>query len=295
MNKAARMLLIRSGRKDDNYDRRGGSMGDMRKNGDYDRGNGYRDGNYRGAENHYGDWDTVRRDDNWRYDVGNYPDTMSGDWMPENASRGGGNRRRYDDGRYAPMGMVGEYPYSPSPMRRYPIKADPGMRVWPPMPDGMPYDEPYGADPYRDTNMGFMHHKGYDFEGEGKIGNMQGYAKGRVMPMGEHGRHKSDVEPLTEAEAKEWARHMENEDGTKGAHWTMEQTTKVMKDLKEDFDEIDFWLAMNATYSDLCKEFKKYNIDKPEAYADFAIAFWLCDDDAVEDKLSAYYEYVAKH
>lgn len=200
--------------------------------------------------------------------------------------------RRYDNERSGRMsaGM----PYRQYPTRPYPpMPISPGMhhnRDW----DDGDWDE---NEPYRDTNMGFMHNKkGYEFEMDGQAGDMAGYAKGRVYPvMGGRSHKKSEkerFEPLTEDSAKQWARSMKNEDGTKGAHWTMEQTTKIMKDLKEDFDEIDFWLAMNATYSDLCKEFKKYNIDRPEAYADFAIAFWLCDEDAVEDKLSAYYEFI---
>ena len=32
---------------------------------------------------------------------------------------------------------------------------------------------------------------------------------------------------FTEAEAKRWTEHMENDDGSKGPHWTLEQATAV--------------------------------------------------------------------
>lgn len=180
----------------------------------------------------------------------------------------------------------------------------PQSRMWPYEPYPMyppPMDNRYDDDDYRGTNMGFMHHdkgNGYDFEMNGKAGKMRGYASGRIMPVHDDEQHRKwaqeEVEPLDEKTAKKWANSMENADGTKGPHWTMEETEKVMKEKGIKCDPIDFWLAMNATYSDLCKEFKKYGIDKIDAYVDFAMAFWLCDEDSVEDKLSAYYEYVVE-
>lgn len=95
--------------------------------------------------------------------------------------------------------------------------------------------------------------------------------------------------------AEEWAQHMQNEDGTTGPHWTLEQTKQVQSQKGIDCEPLEFWLALNATYSDLCKVFKKHGIANIDAYVDFALAFWLNDKDAQPDKLARYYEYVVKH
>lgn len=237
MNKAARMLLLQGSHRDDDDRERHGSYGvDTRKKRDYDR-DGYRDGKYPRVENRYGGADDIRRYDGGRYDGGSYGGAYSDDWEPEAAFRDRRGRRHYDNGRYAPMDMAGNYPYSPVPIRRYPIQSEPGMNMWP---NEMPYDDPE-RDPYRGTYMGFMnHHKGYDFEGEGKFGDMRGYAKGRVMPASEHEKHKEKVEPLSEEEVEEWVSDMENVDGSKGKHYSMEQAEKLMKQYNIDCDPIDF-------------------------------------------------------
>lgn len=221
-------------------------------------------------------WGNDHRNIENRYD-GEYRYDYDGDRGYNNMPRGGiryeyrpeiedaytdrRGRRHYDNGRYAP-----ESRYMPYPL--YPV-----------------YNDDYSG-----TRMGFTADRGYEFDVAGKAGNMIGRARGNLIPMKDMG-----MEELDERTAKKWAENMKNEDGTKGPHWTMEQTTKVMKDMKEDFDPIEFWLAMNATYSDYCMEFKKHGITTPQAMADFAIAFWLCDEDAnVENKLSAYYNSIVK-
>lgn len=100
--------------------------------------------------------------------------------------------------------------------------------------------------------------------------------------------------PLTRYIAEEWASKMQNADGTTGPHWSMEQTNKVMAQKQIGGSPLAFYLALNATYSDLCKMFEKYHINNMDAYVDFAKAFWLDDKDSVPNKLAAYYEYVVK-
>lgn len=103
---------------------------------------------------------------------------------------------------------------------------------------------------------------------------------------------KSEARPFTRAIADEWVMGMENEDGTTGPHWTLEQAKQAMAQKEIDGSPVEFWVALNATYSDLCKVFKKYGINNLDAYVDFAKAFWLYDKDAQPDKLARYYEYV---
>lgn len=74
---------------------------------------------------------------------------------------------------------------------------------------------------------------------------------------------------FSEKIADEWTKSMKNEDGSKGPHWSKEQTRAVM-----------------VQHGIVC--------DPLEFYAQLAKA-WLDDKDAVEDKAAAYYAYVVKH
>lgn len=94
--------------------------------------------------------------------------------------------------------------------------------------------------------------------------------------------------------AMEWTQGMVNADGTKGPHWTMEQTTEAMKKHGVDCDPVEFWAVMNSLYSDYCEALKKNNASTMETYVCLAKA-WLEDDDAVKDKASAYFTYIVEH
>lgn len=91
--------------------------------------------------------------------------------------------------------------------------------------------------------------------------------------------------------AMEWSAKMQNEDGTTGAHWNMEQTKQVMAQKNIDLDPVEFYLAMNMMYSDYCKVAKKLNVNNVDFYAHMARAF-LEDQDGGSDKLMRYYKYV---
>lgn len=107
---------------------------------------------------------------------------------------------------------------------------------------------------------------------------------------------------LTEEQYREWAGSMTNADGTTGPHFTKEQAKQIQeKKGMQDIDPVAFWVALNASYSDLCAFFKKYGINTIDAYADFTKAFWFEDEDAVgsgegnAEKLAAYFHAVVKH
>lgn len=123
----------------------------------------------------------------------------------------------------------------------------------------------------------------------------------RMEDMNHHQKHegsdgqKGSVTSLNKETAEKWAEHMQNEDGSTGPHWTLEQTKQLQIQKGIDCEPLEFWLALNATYSDLSKVFKKYGIANIDAYVDFAKAFWLDDKDAQPNKLARYYEYVVKH
>ena len=103
------------------------------------------------------------------------------------------------------------------------------------------------------------------------------------------------VRPMDRQMAEEWTAHMENEDDTRGPHWTMEQVEKLMLQRGVDCDPVQFWVAMNMMYSDYCKIFQRYGVgDKIDFYADMAKAF-LDDKDAAPDKLARYFECIVRH
>lgn len=94
----------------------------------------------------------------------------------------------------------------------------------------------------------------------------------------------------------EWLLHkatekMINEDGTIGAHWSLEQTTSVAKQYNVNFvhfNEYDWNYAMNMIYSDFYKAIP----NDVSSYVKVARA-WIEDKD-VKDKAFKYYFYVSK-
>ena len=95
---------------------------------------------------------------------------------------------------------------------------------------------------------------------------------------------------FTEADAKRWTEHMENDDGSMGAHWTLEQTTAVANSIGVHVDPWIWYAAMNMMYSDYWESATRYGVDRPEYYADLAKEF-LFDKDAGGPgaKIAGYY------
>lgn len=85
-------------------------------------------------------------------------------------------------------------------------------------------------------------------------------------------------------------KNMINEDGTIGAHWTVEQTNNVAKQYGITFNhynEYDWNYAMNLIYSD----YYKLIPNELQSYAKFAKAF-LEDKDATDKAFKYYYNVV---
>ena len=98
---------------------------------------------------------------------------------------------------------------------------------------------------------------------------------------------------LTDEEVKDWASRMENQDDTKGPHWTMGQAEAVAKAMGVHVRPELWWLALNAMYSDHFKSASKNGLDRTEYYAGLAEEF-LMDKDAggPEEKMAGYYHSV---
>lgn len=94
--------------------------------------------------------------------------------------------------------------------------------------------------------------------------------------------------------SKSWMRSIKNEDGSVGAHWSIEQVKQVMAQRKLSYDPTEFWVAMNLIYSDYSRVAKKLGLGgNIEFYVEMAKAF-LDDQDATPEKLERYYEYIVK-
>lgn len=203
---------------------------------------------------------------------------------PEDRFRDRDGREHYDDGRFAPMRSEGGYWVEGRRDSRGRCPQRDMPRGW--------YDENiHGGERSMRRLIGFSPEGGFRGESEGMDASYR--------PMNEMEYRTSDmpsghsmsnmVQPMERSTAEAWMRGMENEDGTRGPHWTMDQTDKVMSQRGVTCDPVQFWVAMNMMYSDYCKIFQKYGVgDKIDFYADMAKAF-LEDKDALPNKLERYY------
>lgn len=136
---------------------------------------------------------------------------------------------------------------------------------------------------------------------DGNRGNIR-YFKGAPEMMGFQQQHqqkehqKERGSGFDKQTAMEWVEHMEDKEGVKGGQYSWHQAQQYGRNLGIVGEErlIEFYAAMNAMYSDFRPVAKKFGVDKPEFYAHMAKCF-IEDPDAVEDKVEAYYQHVAKH
>lgn len=128
-------------------------------------------------------------------------------------------------------------------------------------------------------------------------GNMYRVRQEGGRPMMErmyaHGDKEMKPKKLTKEQYEEWAKHLENSDGTRGPHFSKEEVKQIAHKMGidfKDFTEEELWLASCIMYSDYCETIGSYT-KSPDAYVKLAIDF-LEDEDAKEDgsaKLAAYY------
>lgn len=193
-----------------------------------------------------------------------------GPYPMEDKFRDRRGREHYDNGRFAPRS---DYTEPWMDHRRTPPTFDEGERKM----------NPIGfARSVSDATVPQHHEMDY-MQGRPP---MQGYASSEYAP-------KFDRQM-----AEEWAAGMENEDGTTGPHWSLEQAKQVMAQKEIGGSPLAFYLALNMMYSDYCKVAKKLGVNTVDFYACMADAF-LNDKDAVggggPEKLAAYYNAVVQH
>lgn len=226
-------------------------------------------GNYNGehARSNYSRSDNDMRDLEGRFRGGARPDYHYPEWPDGMTDEAVESRRRYrrrEDGTFAPRSEMGDYPAG---------KPSGKMNV-----------------------IGFERYKG----GSSDYGTRMGYRtttddvahtdhlRGSAQMIG----NRATEDKLTKDMANAWMIGLQNEDGTKGPHWTLDQAKQVMQQRGVGFDPVLFWAALNMMYSDYCNVFKKHGVgDRVDFYADMAAA-WLDDADGPEPtkKAAAYYE-----
>lgn len=176
-------------------------------------------------------------------------------------------RQHYNNGRYAPMRRAAAYEDADELIEE-------------------------AEESRRRAGMSMGMARGEDYAVEDKIGFEPGrkhmeHGKSINIPM-----HQKDG--MDKETAEEWVSSMENEDGSKGEHWTLEQVEKELHQRGMHYDSIEFWAALNAEYSDRCKVYRKYGVNELDFYMDVVEAAWMNDKDAVDDKVAMYYRCMVK-
>lgn len=88
---------------------------------------------------------------------------------------------------------------------------------------------------------------------------------------------------FTEKLAKKAVSEMRHKDGSQGEHWSMKETSDIMKNKNWKYREPDFYYAMNLMHS---KQYK--NGRSEDTYTEMAREF-LNDGDVPEGKAKKYY------
>lgn len=101
---------------------------------------------------------------------------------------------------------------------------------------------------------------------------------------------------FNQEEARKAVSKMQNEDGSRGPHWSIEETTSYANqygvNLNGRFNRYDWFVALNMIYSDYYKVIVNItNSNNIKHFVEFAKA-WLNDKDVDEGKMWYYYIYV---
>lgn len=100
-----------------------------------------------------------------------------------------------------------------------------------------------------------------------------------------------------ESSARKAVKAMENEDGSRGPHWSVEETTSVANQLginlkSEKHNKWDWYVAMNMMWSDYYKAVVAMTGNSnTKHFAELAKA-WICDKDIADGKMWHYFVYL---
>lgn len=93
--------------------------------------------------------------------------------------------------------------------------------------------------------------------------------------------------------AQYWVDNMKNADGSTGGHYSIAETNMMLKNHGWNCDPVEFWVAVNAMWSDGVETARMFGVDRDEYWAARGREF-LMDADAWPDKLERYYWNVVK-
>ena len=109
----------------------------------------------------------------------------------------------------------------------------------------------------------------------------------------EQAPYSEDLPMVTREFADSWVEAMENDDGTKGAHWNFDQCKTVLARKGYSHNPNEWYIVLNMMYSDYCKVAKAFGINAVDFCTLLADAF-LHDKDARSGKTMAYYNAIVK-
>lgn len=105
-----------------------------------------------------------------------------------------------------------------------------------------------------------------------------------------HGPH------FDEEHARKAVSKMENEDGSRGQHWSVEETSALANQygirFNSKFNKYDWYVALNMVYSDYYKVIVNMTGSNNSKYFVELAKAWLSDKDIDEGKMWYYYIYV---
>ena len=159
--------------------------------------------------------------------------------------------------------------------------------------------------------------EGYTYDNEGRYGgrDMRRMSGGRRERMSSEPNNvrrifargsmsydefpdEDECEPITLEEAREWVRGMHNTDPQRphGEGWSVDEVREIAKAKgmpTKGQEVVDLYAAMNMMYSDYYEVAKKFGCANDEFFLCMALAF-IEDEDAEEEKVSRYYEFITK-
>ena len=96
--------------------------------------------------------------------------------------------------------------------------------------------------------------------------------------------------------ARKAVKHMENEDGTKGQHWSLEEAVQLANQygvhLGQSINKYDWYVALNMVYSDFYRFIiNTTGSNSSKHFVELAKA-WLNDKDIEEGKMWYYFMYI---
>ena len=223
---------------------------------------------------------------------GNRNSRMMGDGMAENRYRGEDGRYKSGTRRNRMGGVEKKWEFSVKPQDYQVTKP------------GEEHLEPYQPDMrYSRTNAYSDDEMDYD-DPPGRVigfGAPRSHYGGSEMGSPHHmhrGMHGMEEAEFSKDDAEEWVDAMKNEDDQQphGGKWDVAFVKPLAQKVGMPSDGPEFWefyAVINSIYSDFCKVFNEYNFKNPMGYAKLAKA-WIHDKDAVDDKVSVYYNCIVK-